>query len=195
MPTCSGVKSLDIPHHDAPIEAFRAYKPRGIERQCRECKYLYNKAYSKGELSPNTRTSSIVGKFITALEVSPLDALIVLKDHAEESASGCWIWTKSTASGGYGAFRVTRAVHFIELPKLQLVHRWAFWLSTGIIPSETIHHKCANRRCFNPEHLEQITLRDNIGEMFARRAYEEKIAKLESRVQELETQLAQQQEH
>ena len=46
----------------------------------------------------------------------------------------------------------------------------------------TVHHKCANRACCNPEHLELATNRENVAEMFARKAYEARIAELEEEV-------------
>lgn len=190
---CIGVKTLDIPAHRAPTEAFRksTHHSTGLEPQCRKCKANYNTAYTRGKLNVNSRSKSLVGRFLKALEASPEAALEVLRGESTLTESGCWEWGMSTASGGYGTFRVSRANRPKNLPQFTLVHRWAFWLSTGEVTTDTIHHKCSNRICFNPEHLEKATLRNNIGEMFARKSYEKRITYLENKVQQLELEVGQ----
>lgn len=97
-------------------------------------------------------------------------------------ANGCWLWTQGGTSG-YGSTDVDG--------RTVLVHRLAYELWIGPIPEgQTIHHRCATRLCFNPEHLESVTQRENMGEMFARTYYERRIAELEARVIELEALLA-----
>lgn len=95
---------------------------------------------------------------------------------------GCWLWTLAGTSGYGSVDHDGRTI---------LVHRLAYELWVGPIPTgQTIHHRCAQRLCFNPEHLEAVTQRQNMGEMFARTYYERRIAELEARVKELEAQLA-----
>ena len=50
----------------------------------------------------------------------------------------------------------------------------------------TIHHKCANTLCVNPDHLQLSTNAENILEMNARNSYIRHIACLEKRIKELE---------
>ena len=49
--------------------------------------------------------------------------------------------------------------------------------------SQAAHHKCANTKCVNPDHLQPVTHRENTAEMLARKS-------LVSRVRELEAELA-----
>lgn len=63
----------------------------------------------------------------------------------------CWFWTGSKTKAGYGNFGVGYST--------ELAHRIAF----GDIPNERqIHHKCRNKLCVNPEHLEAITQTENL---------------------------------
>jgi HNH endonuclease len=71
--------------------------------------------------------------------------------------------------------------------KNYLAHRLLYHLATGEdIDNIHIHHKCANTRCCNPEHLEPATQALNTLEMLARSDYEAQIASLTARVQHLE---------
>ena len=70
-------------------------------------------------------------------------------------AGGCWLWTGATTPQGYPQIcdgrRVIRA------------HRWAYEKFVGQIPSGlVIDHKCRNRSCVNPFHLEPVTNRENV---------------------------------
>ena len=96
--------------------------------------------------------------------------------------SGCWIWTGSRTSNGYGQiYKNGRNI---------VVHRAAFEYWVGPVGEDTVHHKCAERLCFNPEHLQLATLRENIGEMHARKAYQRQIRTLESQVAELSAEVS-----
>ena len=48
--------------------------------------------------------------------------------------------------------------------KTRLLHRvmWEKWHGKSIPEGMTIDHLCRNRACFNPLHLEVVTLRENI---------------------------------
>lgn len=68
----------------------------------------------------------------------------------------CWLWTGALCTSGYGVFG-------IESKKIVLTHRlsleWA--LGRSIIEGLVARHKCRNRHCVNPEHLEEGTSKDN----------------------------------
>lgn len=71
--------------------------------------------------------------------------------------------------------------------KQKRAHRLMYELVYGeIAPGEVVHHKCANRHCINPDHLQLACSAENSLEMNARRTYEARIAFLEERVAELE---------
>lgn len=102
----------------------------------------------------------------------------LLKKRLEVEETGCWLWQGSKTSNGYGQIQVAGRV--------MTVHRAAYEYWVGSVEEETIHHTCANRLCFNPEHLQPISARENIAEMRERKHYLKRISALESRVAELE---------
>ena len=68
--------------------------------------------------------------------------------------TGCWLWTGSGDSNGYGQIRV--AGRTIQ------AHRFTYSELVGTIPAGmVIDHLCHNRRCVNPEHLEVVTQQVN----------------------------------
>lgn len=80
---------------------------------------------------------------------------------------GCWIWTGTKHSGGYGTINVRLGVNAVS--KL-LVHRVVYEHYNGPIPRGlTLDHLCRNRLCVNPDHLEPVTNKENIlrGEAFS----------------------------
>jgi len=67
----------------------------------------------------------------------------------------CWLWTGARFSNGYGSFWL--------LGKSVGAHRVAYELWRGPIP-EGLHldHLCRVRHCVNPDHLEPVTVRENL---------------------------------
>ena len=67
----------------------------------------------------------------------------------------CWNWLGSiNPKTGYG-----KKQWFGET---WLAHRWVWTIFLGTIPhGMTINHKCSNRACVNPHHLELMTQTDN----------------------------------
>lgn len=80
----------------------------------------------------------------------------------------CWVWAGSTQRLGYGNF----GVKFKSGWRIVPAHRWAYEFCVGPIPDGlTLDHLCRVRNCVNPDHLEPVTLRENIlrGENMAAR--------------------------
>jgi len=69
--------------------------------------------------------------------------------------SGCWNWKGSLATKGYAQIRINS--------KKIMAHRFSYVYWNGEIPHGLIiHHKCRNRKCVNPAHLEAITNKENV---------------------------------
>jgi hypothetical protein len=62
--------------------------------------------------------------------------------------SGCWEWQAAKYAKGYGAFVIrneTRRAH-------RVLYVWTYGE-----PDADLHHRCENRSCVNPDHLEPVT--------------------------------------
>ncbi len=72
----------------------------------------------------------------------------------KQSDSGCWNWTAHTNEKGYGRLLVNEHHTF--------AHRFSYESIVGKIPDGlTLDHKCLNKRCVNPAHLEVVTGGEN----------------------------------
>ena len=65
----------------------------------------------------------------------------------------CWMWTGATHNTGYGIFWMN--------DDFQLAHRISYQHFTGEIVG-VIDHLCRNRKCVNPDHLEDVTSGENV---------------------------------
>lgn len=74
----------------------------------------------------------------------------------------CWEWKASTRTGGYGVFR--------NGSNLVGAHRLAWEIANEQDVSDDliVRHKCDNRLCCNPAHLELGTKADNSHDMVSR---------------------------
>ena len=86
----------------------------------------------------------------------------------KEPDTECWTWIgagsgkfydKESGEGGYGQLRVNG--------KSWMAHRWAYEQKHNITLTneDTLDHLCRNTRCCNPEHLEKVSLSENIERM------------------------------
>lgn len=73
-----------------------------------------------------------------------------------EPTGFCWNWTGHRNKTGHGRFHPTRN-------RSIAAHRFAYELLVGPIP-EGLHldHLCRNTACVNPDHLEPVTLKENV---------------------------------
>lgn len=75
--------------------------------------------------------------------------------HVDKQRNGCWNWTGSLYKNGYARFMYNGACGY--------GHRFSYEYFKGKIPiALQIDHLCRNKRCVNPEHLEVVTLQENI---------------------------------
>jgi hypothetical protein len=110
------------------------------------------------------------------------DLIAILRTAQEQStltAAGCWKWNHATNSAGYPVLG--------QGGRAGLVHRKIVAAVLGRpLGREPVHHKCANRGCVNPDHLQPISQRENMAEMFARHTYLSRISELEEALRALD---------
>lgn len=72
-----------------------------------------------------------------------------------DETTGCWVWQLARTRTGYGSVKING--------KTCKPHRVFYERRFGSVPVGTeIHHRCENRACCNPDHLEAITHHDNV---------------------------------
>jgi hypothetical protein len=78
-----------------------------------------------------------------------------------QSEDGCWEWTASIATSGYGQIRAAG--------KPRYAHRVSWELHNGEIPDgRWVLHTCDNRRCVRPDHLYLGSAKDNAADTHQR---------------------------
>ena len=93
----------------------------------------------------------------------------------------CWEWTGAKRAG-YGMFHMNGSVCS--------AHRVAYEMWVGeLSKSSVVHHKCSNRSCVRPSHLQLTSSHENVAEMFERNNYLRAIRRLEIEVIKLRKQL------
>jgi hypothetical protein len=77
-----------------------------------------------------------------------------------KSTNGCWEWAGAIDSNGYGEFYRNKNLREFSSRK---AHRAVYELFNGKIPKNmTLDHLCRNRKCVNPDHLEVVTIGENV---------------------------------
>jgi hypothetical protein len=72
-----------------------------------------------------------------------------------EPNSGCWLWTGTVTTHGYGQFAYYGIKH-------RSAHRYVYEQINGRVPDGLVlDHKCRVRSCVNPDHLEPVTYAEN----------------------------------
>lgn len=69
--------------------------------------------------------------------------------------TGCWEWQGYVKPAGYPFFSVKK--------KTIQAHRWAYeYFKKDTIGPLTIDHLCRVKHCVNPDHLEKVTIQENL---------------------------------
>lgn len=80
-------------------------------------------------------------------------------EHVALTDSGCIVWLAGTNAVGYGQFRLSPA----DGCRRVYAHRWSYEHHIGPIPDGLhLDHLCRVRHCVNPDHLEPVTLAENV---------------------------------
>lgn len=87
---------------------------------------------------------------------------------------GCRLFRNSHSRKGYGTIRINQ--------RNRAAHRVSMELHLGrpLHATEVVHHKCANKACITPGHLQLVTPAENTAEMLERMHYQKRIRQLES---------------
>ena len=76
-----------------------------------------------------------------------------------EESDDCWGWKNKPKSNGYCRYQTCKAGKWVA----EYIHRFSYTFFVGPIPEGyTVDHKCRNRQCSNPAHLQAITLEANV---------------------------------
>lgn len=96
------------------------------------------------------RETSVSGKGVVSSAAARFWAKVNKSD-------GCWLWTGSVTSMGYGQFAVKHNDNWST-------HRYSWLLHHGRLPKRPLQvlHSCDVRRCVNPDHLWLGTQKDNL---------------------------------
>ena len=142
---------------EKPLDAFSPDKREkdGLQSQCKKCRtarecHRYatdpefaqrkrdatNARYHGGELPDSIDSPRPAGE--------RFDEKWIL-----DPETGCHLWTANQHKSGYGKVKVNGETF--------LAHRFAYWQRWGVIPKPELHHKCRNRLCVNPDHLQAVT--------------------------------------
>jgi hypothetical protein len=80
---------------------------------------------------------------------------------AKVDATGdCWEWLANRDKDGYGKLKVANVTY--------RAHRYVWELMVGPIPDGlVIDHLCRNRGCVNPDHMEPVTVAENLHRGFS----------------------------
>jgi len=122
---------------------------------------LYKSGKSVAEISAESGMSmrSVYRRLNRAKSIKQLAPLwdrLAARISIASGASGCWMWTGTRTKQGYGNL-------CSSVKRTNIAHRLVYEALVGPIP-EGLHldHLCREPGCVNPQHLEPVTLAENI---------------------------------
>lgn len=137
-----------------PVRFIQNHRPRSPETCSIEG--CCNPHDSRGWCSTHWRRWKLYGDPLALKSPKPYAERITEKIKID-SVSGCWVWTDSLNSAGYGR------IYFQPKGKPVLAHRLAYELFVGpVLDCLVLDHICRVRACVNPQHLEPVTFTENV---------------------------------
>src|SRR5690606_39047935 len=74
----------------------------------------------------------------------------------------CWKWRGKSKKDGYGEIHAYPSTYGTDKERYLKAYRVAYFDFWGELnPDLVIDHRCRNKRCVNPHHLDQVTIREN----------------------------------
>lgn len=81
-----------------------------------------------------------------------------------EPNSGCWLWLAGCYGNGYGCMSING--------RQQPAHVASYEAHYGSVPSGLeLDHRCRNKLCVNPDHLDPVTHAENVRRWAASRTH------------------------
>lgn len=163
---CSSIKGLDFFNKNSS-------KKYGIHSRCRDC---HNEMNRKNRMVAGQRLAQLTNEHRLE-DLSDSDKRIWIAVHFNltktffekiNKTESCWLWTGQRRPNGYGQYAIVQ--EGISLGPV-LSHRLSYAIENGSIPpasikqtkkSMTINHICNVPLCVNPQHLEAITMEENL---------------------------------
>lgn len=76
--------------------------------------------------------------------------------------TGCWLWALTITKHGYAQ---GGTIALVAKYGTHRIHKISYQVFVGVVPSDLhVRHKCRNKHCCNPEHLELGTAVENMAD-------------------------------
>lgn len=106
----------------------------------------------------------------------------ILLSRCATTPDGCMEWSGPVDTSGYPRLRIGGKGKRFNLTPHRIVTEFTY----GLRPGEQAHHRCANRLCLAPTHLQPVSQADNKAEMLQRGYYVRRIELLEQALRGLD---------
>src|SRR4029077_7084384 len=81
-----------------------------------------------------------------------------------EPNTSCWLWIAGLSKSGYGKVQERNS------RKTYRAHRYVFGLVKGQFKGQ-LDHRCCQKSCVNPDHLEIVTQKENMARHFQKQTH------------------------